>query len=683
VPAKKRDKDKDLAARAERLRREINRHNYLYYVLDQPEISDAEYDRLMRELQEIEAAHPKLITLDSPTQRVGAQPAEEFATVEHRTPMLSLGNAFGTDELLAFDRRLKRMLDMPETTPIEYVAELKVDGLAVSLTYEGGVLVVGATRGDGVRGENITQNLRTVRSIPLRLLASARPPSLLEVRGEVYLSREEFQRINAEREKAGEPLFANPRNAAAGSVRQLDSRITASRKLDMIAYGLGIAQGRSFATHWEGLQLLRACGFRASPDAEVCKDVEQVIAYCDQWAQKKHDLPYQIDGVVAKVNSIELQERLGYVARSPRWAIAFKYPPEEETTVVRDIIVSVGRTGAMTPVAMMDPVTVSGSTVSRATLHNEDEVRRKDVRIGDTVIIRKAGEVIPEVVAVVTSKRTGKEKPFQMPRVCPVCGAEAERLPGEAVTRCTGVACPAQLKQRIFHFGARGGMDIEGLGEALVDQLVESGLVKDPADLYFLTKQQLVSLERMGEKSASNVLAAIAASKRRPLDRLLNALGIPHVGEHVADVLAAHFASLEEIAQAPAELLAGIEGIGPVIAQSIAVFFRQDQTKRLTHKLRRAGVAPPPRKPVAAAAAVGPLSGKIFVFTGELAAYTREGAQELVRSLGGRAASSVSKKTDYVVVGESPGSKYQKAQELGVTVLDEAAFRKLIEQATA
>ena len=679
MPGKSRNKG--LATRAAWLRREINRHNHLYYVLDRPQISDAEYDRLMRELQEIEAAHPELITLDSPTQRVGAQPAQEFGTVEHRTPMLSLGNAFGTDELAAFDRRIKRMLDMAETAPIEYVAELKVDGLAVSLAYEDGVLVVGATRGDGVRGENIAQNLRTVKSIPLRLLAGARPPSRLEVRGEVYLSREEFQRINAEREKAGEPLFANPRNAAAGSVRQLDSRITARRKLDMIAHGLGAAEGKRFDTHWEGLEFLRACGFRASPDAEVCKDVEQVIAYCDRWGEKKHDLPYQIDGVVAKVNAIALQERLGYVARSPRWAIAFKYPPEQETTVVRDIIVSVGRTGAMTPVAIMDPVTVSGSTVSRATLHNEDEVRRKDVRIGDTVVIRKAGEVIPEVVAVVTSKRTGKEQPFQMPRTCPVCGAEAERLPGEAVTRCTGIACPAQLKQRIFHFGARGGMDIEGLGEALVDQLVERRLVADPADTYSLTKQRLMSLERMGEKSASNLLAAIEASKQRPLDRLLNALGIPHVGEHVADVLAADFASLEEIARVPAERLAEIEGIGPVIAQSIATFFRQDQTKRLIQKLRGAGVAPPPRKPAAAAAAAGALSGKAFVFTGELTGYTREGAEELVRSLGARAASSVSKKTDYVVVGESPGSKYQKARELGVTILDEAAFRKLMAQA--
>jgi DNA ligase (NAD+) len=677
-------RNRNLAARAERLRREINRHNYLYYVLDQPQISDAEYDRLMRELEEIETAHPELIAPDSPTQRVGARPAEQFRAVQHRTPMLSLANAFGTDELLAFDRRLKRMLDTAEDAPLDYVAELKVDGLAVSLTYEDGLLTVGATRGDGLRGEDITQNLRTIRSIPLRLLLEGPPPPLLEVRGEVFLSRQEFMRINREREGAGEPLFANPRNAAAGSVRQLDSRITASRNLDMIAHGVGTAEGRDFATHWQALEFLRACGFKVSPRAQVCKDISEVLAYCDLWGQNKRDLPYQIDGVVVKVNRIELQERLGYVARSPRWAVAYKYPPEEETTVVRDIRVSVGRTGAMTPVAIMDPVTISGSTVSRATLHNEDEVRRKDVRIGDTVIIRKAGEVIPEVVAVVAAKRAGKEKPFTMPKVCPVCGSEAQRLPGEAVTRCAGIACPAQTKQRIYHFGSRGGMDIEGLGESLVDQLVERGLVKDPADIYFLTKEQLLSLERMGDKSASNVLSAIATSKRRPLDRLLFALGIPHVGQHVADVLAARFSSLEEIQRASEVELSQIEGIGPVIAQSIAVFFRQQQTRQVIEKLRRAGVVPLPSASPGRQGGRGeraPLSGKSFVFTGELAGFTREEAQELVRGLGGRAASSVSSKTDYVVVGESPGSKYQKARELGVTILDEAAFRKLVEQA--
>jgi len=672
-------RNRDVAARAERLRREINRHNYLYYVLDRPEISDAEYDRLMRELEEIEAAHPELITPDSPTQRVGAKPAEQFRTVEHRTPMLSLANAFGTGDLLAFDRRIKRMLDLAEEAPLEYVAELKVDGLAVSLTYEDGLLTVGATRGDGLRGEEITQNLRTIRSIPLRLLLETAPPPLLEVRGEVFLSREEFMRINREREQAGEALFANPRNAAAGSVRQLDSRITASRNLDMIAHGLGVAEGRDFATHWEALEFLRACGFKVSPRAQVCKDIAEVLAYCDHWGQNKRDLPYQIDGVVVKVNRIDLEERLGYVARSPRWAVAYKYPPEEETTVVRDILVSVGRTGAMTPVAIMDPVVVSGSTVSRATLHNEDEVRRKDVRVGDTVIIRKAGEVIPEVVAVVTSKRTGKEKPFAMPKVCPVCGSEAQRLPDEAVTRCTGIACPAQIKQRIYHFGSRGGMDIEGLGEAMVDQLVERALVRDPADIYFLTKEQLLSLERMGDKSATNLLSAIAGSKRQPLDRLLFALGIPHVGAHVAEVLASRFSSLEDIQRASAEELSEIEGIGPVIAQSIAVFFRQEQTAQVMEKLRRAGVAPPARRR-AAAPAKGPLAGKSFVFTGELTGFTREEAEELVRRRGGRASSSVSKKTDYVVVGESPGSKYQKAQDLGVTIIDEAAFRRLIEK---
>ncbi|UCH35979.1 MAG: NAD-dependent DNA ligase LigA [Armatimonadota bacterium] len=667
------------AARAQELRREINHHNYRYYVLDQPEISDAGFDRLMRELERIEAAHPELITPDSPTQRVGAAPAEELGTVEHRTPMLSLGNAFGTDELVAFDRRVKRMLDMPEAAPIAYVAELKVDGLAVSLTYEGGVLTIGATRGDGVHGEDITQNLRTINTIPLRLLDAAGAPRLLEVRGEVFLSHEEFKRINDERAASGEALFANPRNAAAGSVRQLDSRITAGRNLDMIAHGLGVAEERSFETHWDRLEFLRACGFKVSPHAQVCDTVDELIVFCDHWGESKHELPYEIDGVVAKVNSAELQERLGYVSRSPRWAVAYKYPPEEATTVVRDIIVSVGRTGAMTPVAIMDPVTVSGSTVSRAVLHNEDEVRRKDVRVGDTVIIHKAGEVIPELVSVVTSKRTGKEKPFHMPKKCPVCGSDAERLPDEAVTRCTGIACPAQLKQRIFFFGSRGAMDIEGMGEVLVDQLVERGLVKDPADIYFLTQEQVASLDRMAEKSASNVIAAIEGSKRRPLNRLLRALGIPHVGGTVADVVAASFAGLEEIRKASVEELSDIEGIGPVIAESIAVFFRQEQTKVLMKKLRKAGVVPEPRAqspPVTE----GPLVGKSVVFTGELSGYTREEAEELVRRLGGRATSSVSKKTDYVVVGENPGSKHDKAQQLGVTILDEDGFRRLVKR---
>jgi len=677
--------------RAEELRRRLNYHNYRYYVLDQPEISDAEYDRLMRELQEIEAAHPELVPPDSPTQRVGAAPAEEFGSVEHRTPMLSLGNAFGTDELTAFDQRVKRMLGLSASEALDYVAELKVDGLAVSLTYDNGVLSVGATRGDGLRGEDITRNLRTINTIPLRLLDSANAPALLEVRGEVFLSRDEFERINQEREAAGEPLFANPRNAAAGSVRQLDSRVTAGRNLDMIAHGLGLADGRTFDTHWDRLEFLRACGFKVSPHAQVCHSMEQVVAFCNHWGENKHDLPYDIDGVVVKVNSVNLEERLGYVSRSPRWAVAFKYPPEEETTVVRDIIVSVGRTGAMTPVAVMDPVTVSGSTVSRAVLHNEDEVRRKDVRIGDTVVIRKAGEVIPEVVSVAASKRTGKERPFHMPKRCPVCGAEAERLPGEAVTRCTGIACPAQIKERILHFASRGAMDIEGLGPALVDQLVERGLIHDPADLYFLTHDQLAALDRMADKSAANVIAAIENSKRRPFDRLLTALGIRHVGQHVADVLAANFGSLGDIQAASkggqASSLPHIEGIGPVIAESIAVFFRQAQTKTLIAKLRKAGVVPAPRARSALAAGgarpAGPLSGKTFVFTGELSGYTREQAEELVRRLGGRASSSVSKQTDYVVVGESPGSKHDKAQRLGVTILDESAFRELIEHGRA
>ena len=668
------------AARARELRDRINRANYYYHVLDQPEISDAEYDRLLRELIELEAKYPGVVTPDSPTQRVGAPPLEAFTTVRHVEPMLSLANAFGADELRAFDARIKRMLGLPAEEAIAYVVELKVDGLAISLTYESGLLTSGATRGDGFVGEDVTRNLRTIRSIPLRLLRPDGPlPPLIAVRGEVYLDNREFQRINKQREQAGEPLFANPRNAAAGSVRQLDSRVTASRRLDMIAHGVGAVEGLEFSGQWERLEWLKKVGFRVSPHAERRAGIEQVIAFCEEWNERRHKLTYQIDGVVVKVNSAEYEARLGAVARAPRWAIAFKYPPEQETTVIREILLSVGRTGAVTPVAVMDPVRVAGSTVSRATLHNQDEIRRKDVRIGDTVVIQKAGEVIPEVVSVVTSKRTGKEKRFVMPKRCPVCRAEIVRPEGEAVARCSNPNCPAQLKETIRHFAARTAMDIEGLGPALVDQLVDCELVKDPADLYALSHDQVAGLERMAAKSAANVIAAIEGSKGRPLNRLIYALGIRHVGETVADLLARHFGSLEAFRQASEEALGKIAGIGPVIAASIAAFLRQQQTKRVLDKLVAQGVVPrgAPRRP----AGPQPLEGKAFVFTGELAGLTRADAEEWVRRLGGAASSSLSRKTDYVVVGESPGSKLDRARELGVATLSEDEFRDLMRKA--
>ncbi|MFB3879897.1 MAG: NAD-dependent DNA ligase LigA [Armatimonadota bacterium] len=661
--------------RAEELRQQLNRHNYLYYVLNQPEISDADYDKLFRELQELEEHHPQLVTPDSPTQRIGAAPLEEFRSVRHRVPMLSLGNAFDEAEVRAFDERVKRLLALPADERIEYVCELKVDGLAVSLTYENGVLTSGSTRGDGFTGEDVTQNLRTIRAIPLRVICEDAPP-LIEVRGEVYLDRREFARINREREEQGEPLFANPRNAAAGSVRQLDPSITARRRLDIIVYGLGAIEGVAFETHGESLEYLVKCGFRASPQRKLCSGIEQAIAYCQGWQEKHRDLTYGTDGVVVKVNSLALQEQLGQVSRSPRWAIAYKFPPEEQTTVVKDIFVSVGRTGALTPVAMMEPVVVSGSTVQMATLHNEDEVARKDVRVGDTVVIRKAGDVIPEVVSVVTSKRTGNERKFVMPTKCPVCGADAVREEGEAVRRCTGIACPAQINGRIEHFFSRGGVNAEGVGPRIIAQLTAKELVRDPADLYFLTKDDVLKLERMGDKLADNILAAIASTKNPPLARLVYGLGIRHVGEHVAEVLAERFGSLESIAQAREQELANTPEIGPVIAEAIAVFFRQEQTKRLLEKLDKAGVKPEaPARP--AARAGGAFAGKTVVFTGTIS-MPRSEAEAMVKAQGGKTASSVSKKTDFVVAGADPGSKYEKARALGVTVLTEDEFKRMI-----
>jgi len=667
---------KEVRERVEELRRQINHHNYRYYVLDSPEISDGEYDRLFRELQELEQQYAGLVTRDSPTQRIGASPLDEFESVRHRVPMLSLGNAFDEDELRAFDERVKRHLGVAQEEPIDYLADLKVDGLAVSLTYEDGVLTRGATRGDGAAGEDVTLNIRTIRAIPLRMLLDD-PASLVEVRGEVYLDRREFERINREREHNGEPLFANPRNAAAGSVRQLDSRITAGRRLDIIVYGVGELEGTSFEHHSELLGYLEAAGFRASPQRRVCRGIDEAAEFCRRWQGEHSELSYGSDGVVLKANSLALQRDLGQVSRSPRWAVAYKFPPEEQTTVVKDIMVSVGRTGTLTPVAVMAPVAVSGSTVQMATLHNEDEVARKDVRVGDTVVIRKAGDVIPEVVSVVTSKRTGAEREFVMPERCPVCGADAIRPEGEAVRRCTGIACPAQVNGRIEHFFSRDALDADGVGPKIVAQLTARNLVRDPADMYFLTKDDLLKLDRMGDKLAQNILGAVAATKNPPLARLIFALGIRHVGGHVAEVLAQRFGSFDALAGAGQEELAETLEVGPVIAESVAVFFRQKQTKELLAKLKRAGVSP--QADQAAPSAESPFAGKTVVFTGTLG-MPRSEAERIVKAQGGSAASSVSKKTDYVVVGESPGSKGDDAERLAVPVLTEEEFRRMAGQ---
>jgi len=659
----------------EELRRQIEHHNYCYYVLDQPEISDAEYDRLMRRLQELEEQYPELVVPESPTQRVGAQPVEQFGTVRHSIPMLSLDNALDGQE---FREWWKRTSDGLGGEPFEVVAEPKLDGLAVELIYENGRFSLGATRGDGYTGEDVTQNLRTIRSVPLRLRKRDGIPSRLEARGEVYMEVERFREFNRQREAAGEQPFANPRNAAAGSLRQLDPRVTASRPLEILLYGVGVVEGVELGTHAEELALLKELGFRVVPH-RICRSPEEVQGFWAEMNERREELPYEADGIVVKVNSRAQQERLGVRSRSPRYAVAYKFPPRQETTVVRDIAVQVGRTGALTPVAKLEPVQVGGVTVSNATLHNQDEIERKDVRIGDTVIIQRAGDVIPEVVAVVKSNRTGKERKFQMPDRCPVCGAQVERPEGEVVARCINFACPAQVKARIEHFASRGGMDIEGLGTKLVEQLVEKDLVRSPADLYFLKKEQLVGLERMAEKSAENLLNALEASRSRPLARCIYALGIRHVGEHVAEVLAERFGSLEALMNASYEDLEATPEVGPVVARSVREFFDREDNLKAIARLREGGVKFPPVER-RAAAGEGKLAGKTFVFTGALSRFSRSEAEALVRQHGGRAASSVSKNTDFVVAGEKPGSKLAKAEKLGVKVISEDDFVKMIEE---
>lgn len=674
--------------RIEELHRLIEHHNYLYYVLDQPEISDAEYDALMRELMQLEEEFPELRTPDSPSLRVGAPPLEAFATHSHRQPMLSLDNAFGAEELRAFDQRIKRFLGMPYQQRIEYVAELKIDGLAVSLTYQNGVLVTGATRGDGLQGEDITQNLRTIHAIPLRLKQGASMPaalfdertplpSLIEVRGEVYLTHEEFRRINEEREQTGEPTFANPRNAAAGSVRQLDPRITAKRRLSMFAYGIGAVEGFRFDTHLQILETLKGYGFPVNPHHRLCQGIEEVVTFCEYWTAQRHELNYDVDGVVVKVNSVQLQQDLGYVQRSPRWAVAYKFPAQQARTRIIDVRWQVGRTGALTPVAIMEPVEVGGVTVSRATLHNEDEIARKGVMIGDEVVIQRAGDVIPEVVSVIEETRDGNELPIVLPQSCPECGAPVEKPPGEVVARCVNLGCPAQIVERIRHFTSRNAMNIEGFGDKWVQRLFEEGLIHDPADLYYLKKEHLLPLERMGSKLADNLLRSLERSKQVPLSRFIFALGIRHVGERAAQLLAEYLGSLDTLMSATEEQLLQIPEIGPATAREVAEFFRRDENHQVIQKMLDAGVTPVAERQKRSDA----FAGLTFVFTGALQHFSREQAEAIVRELGGKASASVSRQTSYVVVGESPGSKYQKAIQLGVPVLTEQEFLKMVEEA--
>jgi len=657
--------------RVEKLREEIEYHNYRYYILDQPEISDAQYDRLMRELEKLEEQYPELRTPNSPTQRVGAPPLEEFEIVRHTIPMLSLANAFDEIEAKEFDKRMKKFLGT--SSDIEYVTEPKLDGLAVELVYERGQFVVGSTRGDGINGENITQNLRTIKTIPLQLIRKeVSVPERLEVRGEVVMQLKRFRELNQKREELGEPLFANPRNAAAGSVRQLDSKITAERPLEIYCYGIGEMRGRTFKTHWEILQTLSKWGLRINPNIRRCKHIEDVIEYYHEVNEMREKLPYEIDGIVIKVNQLDLQTRLGEISRSPRWALAFKFQPKQETTKIQDIIIQVGRTGALTPVAVMEPVKVGGVEVSRATLHNQDEIDKKDVRIGDMVVIQRAGDVIPEVVQVIESKRTGKEKKFRMPLKCPVCGAEV--IKEEAIHRCIGLDCPAQLKGRIKHFASKRAMDIEGLGVKLIDQLVDKGLVKDVADIYYIEKKQLIELERMADKSAQNIIDAVEASKTKPLSRFLYALGIRHVGETTAEDLARRFSRLDDFFHLSEEDLREVEGIGPEVSASVYQFFRDKKNKESIERLKKAGVTVIEPKVKGKAK----LAGKTFVFTGALKSLGRDEARNIVESLGGMTVSTVSKKVDFVVVGEDPGSKFDKAKELGIKTLTEEELKKMI-----
>ncbi len=660
----------------QQLREEIDGHNHRYYVLDDPVVSDAHYDDLMNRLRELEADYPELVTPDSPTQRVGASPLEGFDEVEHPSPMLSLANAFDTDQLRAWHKRAQ---DLLEGAGFDMVCELKIDGLAVALTYEDGRLARGATRGDGLRGEDVTSNLRTIKSIPL-LVRGNGVPRRFEVRGEVYFPKSGFLKLNEERVSQGEAPYANPRNTAAGSLRQLDPRITASRPLDIFVYALGYAEdGAAPDTHWAILEYLKDLGFKTNPANAVCSTLEEVEAYYRDWLERKESLDYGVDGAVVKIDPLSYQRHLGSVGREPRWAIAYKFPATQEITRLLDIRINVGRTGSLNPYAVLEPVNVGGATVKMATLHNEDDIRRKDIRVNDWVVVERAGEVIPQVVGPVVSRRSGEEFEFEMPPHCPVCDTPTARPEGEAMTYCFNTVCPAQFARLFMHFVSRGAMDIEGMGERLALAVIDAELVKDVGDLYSITAEQLLTLERMGEKSAGNLMKSIEMSKERPLPNIIYALGIRHVGYETADALVRHFGSMDSIAQACEEELTSVPGVGPKVAQSIAAHFAQESSRAVIEKLRRAGV----QLESGVAAQDGssrPLAGLQMVVTGRLDAMSRSQAEDRIKELGGSVGSSVSKKTRFLVVGEGSGSKLDQAQKLGTEILDEARFLKLLER---
>ncbi len=662
---------RDVLHQVAELRRALAHHDHRYHVLDDPEISDAEYDTLFRRLQALEAEHPELVVPDSPTQRIGAAPQSGFATVRHGQQMLSLANVTTAEEMAEFDARVRKLLGRDR---LEYLVEPKIDGVAVEVVYEHGALVVGSTRGDGIVGEDVTANLRTIRSIPLRLRDGARPvPARLEVRGEVYLPVAAFRALNREREDAGQPVFANPRNSAAGSLKQLDPRVTASRPLALACHGAGALDGVTVATHHELLAAFADWGLRPSPHHRLAADLDAVAQAFAALEAERDDLPFEVDGLVVKVNDRELQRLLGQVSRSPRWAVAWKFKPRQATTRILRIAPSVGRTGVLTPVAELEPVAVGGVTVRNVSLHNMDEVERKDVRVGDVVLLERAGDVIPYVVRVVPESRRRRQPPFRMPARCPVCGADVVRPEDEVAVRCVNVSCPARLKQAVRFFGSRAALDVEGLGEKLVDQLVDRGLVRDLADLYHLDRETLVGLERMGTKSAENLLAQLERSKHPTLPRLLVGLGIRQVGEATATALALHFGTLERLMAATEEELTQVRDVGPEVAATIHRFFADRRNRELIVRLLDAGVTPSRVE-----AAHGPLAGRKFVLTGGLASMTRPEAQRRIEALGGRVVSSVSTETDYVVVGEDPGSKLAKAEKLGIARLDEDAFRRLV-----
>ena len=662
----------------EKLRQSLRYHSYRYYVLDSPEISDAEYDRMMRRLEELEAQYPELVSPDSPTQRVGAQPLTEFAAVTHDIPMLSLADAFSAEEVRQWHQRLQRTLGLGPSGEVELVAEPKIDGLAISITYENGLMTLAATRGDGFVGENVTPNIRTVKAVPLRIPAdgSFAPPALLEVRGEVYLPIHAFEALNRTRAEKGEPVFANPRNAAAGSVRQLDPQITAQRPLSFFGYGLGHHEGVAIDSQWETLNYIKKLGFPVSPDVRLLPTLEAALDYAVAWMAKRQHLPYEADGMVLKVNDFGLQEQLGVAGRAPRWAIAFKFPPREETTRLLDIAVNVGRTGVVTPYAILEPVNIGGVTVRQATLHNADYIESRDIRIGDMVVVARAGDVIPQVVGPITSLRTGSERVFEMPATCPSCGEPLTRAPDEAATLCTNAKCPAQLARHVEYFASRDAMDIEGLGEKVAQLLVEKGLVHDVADIYYLSREQLLTLDGFGEKRATALLANIEASKERPFSRLLLGLGIRRVGAVVAQALAEHFGSMDRLAAASAAEIEAVPGVGPFTASAVVEWFSRDTNRQVIEKLRRAGVRLADER--ARPSEPGRLGGLTFVITGRLPTMSREQARSAIVAAGGKVTESVSRQTSYLVAGEDPGSKYERAVQLGIPIISEKDLQEML-----